>query len=202
MNSNKSDLNSIPSKQKNALIVFTRDPELGKCKTRLAKTIGDKSALNIYKYLLNHTAEITTDLNADKFVFYSENIKEKDMWDSRIFKKHLQLGTDLGHRMEHAFQTIFKLHYEKAIIIGSDLLDLKTDLIETAFQLLDHNDYVIGPATDGGYYLLGMKTMNSALFKEKNWPTYIKHCAFASVLAVLLQQQSGFGVMRWRSDVQ
>ena len=58
---------------KNALVIFTRNPELGKCKTRLAKVIGDKSALEIYKYLLQHTANVSKEVDADRFVFYSES---------------------------------------------------------------------------------------------------------------------------------
>jgi rSAM/selenodomain-associated transferase 1 len=168
---NKINLNSDSPKSKNALIIFTRNPELGKCKTRLAKSIGDVAALNIYKYLLEHTATISQDVNADKFVFYSENIIKNDFWNDDVFNKKLQIGSDLGERMENAFKNMFQSHYEKVIIIGSDLLDLKTEYIETAFQLLQKNDFVIGPAKDGGYYLLGMKNLVPTLFKNKNWGT-------------------------------
>ena len=164
-------LNCDVSKPKSALIIFTRNPELGKCKTRLAKTIGDEAALNIYKYLLNHTATISKDVNADKFVFYSENIIEKDLWKDDVFNKNLQTGNDLGERMDHAFKQLFQSHYKKVIIIGSDLLDLKPRDIETAFELLNNNDVVIGPAKDGGYYLLGMNRLHSNLFKNKKWGT-------------------------------
>jgi len=164
-------LNCNVSKSKNALIIFTRNPELGKCKTRLAKTIGDKAAVDIYKYLLKHTVTISQDINVDKFVFYSEDIKKKDLWNNAVFIKKLQQGIDLGERMEHAFKQLFQSHYEKVVIIGSDLLDLKPTDIETAFQLLNNNDFVIGPAKDGGYYLLGMKRLQSKLFKNKKWGT-------------------------------
>ena len=62
---------------KKALIVFTRNPELGKCKTRLAATIGDQSALDVYRFLLDHTVKITSPLRADVYVYYSEKIREK-----------------------------------------------------------------------------------------------------------------------------
>ncbi|MFV0571291.1 MAG: hypothetical protein ACK5M1_02520 [Xanthomarina gelatinilytica] len=88
---------------KKALIIFTRNPELGTCKTRLAKSIGDEAALAIYKYLLQHTANITAPVSADKFVFYSENILENDIWDDTIFRKKLQEGADLGLKMQNAF---------------------------------------------------------------------------------------------------
>ena len=152
---------------KNALIIFTRNPELGKCKTRLAKVIGDEAALEIYKYLLNHTAEISKNIKADKFVFYSDDIKKEDLWNKDIFRKKLQYGTDLGARMENAFTELFQLNYEKVLIIGSDLLDLNTKQVDDAFQLLNINDIVIGPAKDGGYYLLGMKSPHLKVFKNK-----------------------------------
>src|SRR5690554_224775 len=66
---------------KKALIIFTRNPELGKVKTRLAKSVGDESALNIYKFLVQHTVEVTKNLNVDKYVFYSEEIHKNDAWD-------------------------------------------------------------------------------------------------------------------------
>ena len=154
---------------KNVLIIFTRNPELGKCKTRLAKTVGDEAALNIYKYLLNHTATVSANAKADKYVFYSETIKKDDLWNLDVFRKKLQYGYDLGARMENAFSELFQLGYEKIIIIGSDLLDLTTNHIEEAFQTLNNHDVVIGPAKDGGYYLLGMKTMIPNIFKNKDW---------------------------------
>ncbi|WP_166967185.1 TIGR04282 family arsenosugar biosynthesis glycosyltransferase [Yeosuana marina] len=154
---------------KNALIIFTRNPELGKCKTRLAKTIGNEAALEIYKFLLEHTAEISKTVKADRYVFYSENIKKEDVWNSEVFRKKLQYGYDLGARMENAFSELFQLGYEKIIIIGSDLLDLTTEHIHDAFQLLNTNDFVVGPAKDGGYYLLGMKSVHSEIFKNKDW---------------------------------
>jgi len=156
---------------KNALIIFARNPELGKCKTRLAKVIGNEAALEIYKYLLNHTAEISKNIKADKFVFYSDDIKKEDLWNKDIFRKKLQYGTDLGARMENAFTELFQLNYEKVIIIGSDLLDLNTKHVNDAFELLENNELVIGPAKDGGYYLLGMKTLHLNVFKNKDWGT-------------------------------
>ena len=156
---------------KNALIIFTRNPELGKCKTRLAKTIGDEAALEIYKHLLKHTASVSETVNADKFVFYSENIKKDDIWNASHFKKKLQNGSNLGERMENAFTELLNLGYQKVVIIGSDLLDLDSALIDDAFNQLNHFEHVIGPAKDGGYYLLGIKTLNPNLFKNKHWGT-------------------------------
>lgn len=156
---------------KKAVIIFTRNPELGTCKTRLAKTVGDESALNIYNYLLNHTAKGASQVSADRYVFYSEEIMTDDIWDEKYFRKKLQFGHDLGAKMEHAFFELFQLGYEKVVIIGSDLLDLNAEHIETAFEYLNNNEVVMGPATDGGYYLLGLKTLYTDIFKNKEWGT-------------------------------
>ncbi|WBU90180.1 TIGR04282 family arsenosugar biosynthesis glycosyltransferase [Cellulophaga omnivescoria] len=156
---------------KNLLLIFTRNPELGKCKTRLAAKTGDKIALDIYKFLLNHTVSITTKLNADKQVHYSVAIRENDIWDSTIYQKKLQDGSNLGTRMMNAFKQGFADGYKNIIIIGSDLYDLNTADIQDAFNHLLNNDFVVGPATDGGYYLLGMKKLNHAVFENKDWGT-------------------------------
>ncbi|MHA7942944.1 TIGR04282 family arsenosugar biosynthesis glycosyltransferase [Formosa sp. 3Alg 14/1] len=156
---------------KKALIIFARNPELGKCKTRLAKTIGDENALEIYKMLLQHTAKIAEKVKADQFVYYSEHIHKNDTWDDTNFRKKLQQGNDLGERMKHAFSDLFQNNYQKVIIIGSDILDLNAEIIEDAFSQLEYHDTVIGPAKDGGYYLLGMKTLHANLFENKSWGT-------------------------------
>ena len=155
----------------NALIIFTRNLELGNCKTRLAKTIGDESALKIYRYLLQHTAKVSVPIRADKFVFYSEHIKKNDLWNDDVFKKKLQYGDDLGSRMENAFSELFGLGYKNIVIIGSDLLELNSEDISHAFDSLKHHDIVIGPSKDGGYYLLGMKKIHENVFKNKAWGT-------------------------------
>ena len=156
---------------KNLLIVFTRNPELGKVKTRLAKTVGNATALKIYIFLLERTRDIAVQVSADKAVYYSVKVRENDIWDANNFQKHQQVGEDLGIRMLHAFKNGFKAGYEKVMIIGSDLYDLTAETIENAFMALEDNEVVIGPAEDGGYYLLGMNSLEEKVFKNKNWGT-------------------------------
>jgi|TARA_B100000809_G_scaffold101394_1_gene99944 rSAM/selenodomain-associated transferase 1 len=156
---------------KNLLIVFTRNPELGKVKTRLAKTVGNAIALKIYTFLLERTRDIAVQVSADKAVYYSVKVRENDIWDTNNFQKHQQVGEDLGIRMLHAFKNGFKAGYEKVMIIGSDLYDLTAETIENAFIALKDNEVVIGPAEDGGYYLLGMNSLEEKVFKNKNWGT-------------------------------
>jgi rSAM/selenodomain-associated transferase 1 len=155
----------------NLLLIFTRNPELGKCKTRLASSVGDKTALAIYIFLLEHTVSVTRELNVTKEVYYSEAIREDDLWHPAIYHKKIQLGSDLGERMANAFKAGFKAGYKKIVIIGSDLYDLSSKDLEEAFKMLQANDFVLGPASDGGYYLLGMTHFIPDIFKNKDWGT-------------------------------
>ena len=164
-------MSDINLKSTNLLIIFTRNPELGKVKTRLAKEVGDQAALEIYEFLLEHTVSATKDLGFTREVHYSEEIQHNDIWDEDIYIKKQQIQGDLGEKMEHAFLSGFKNGYKNIIIIGSDLYDLNQEDIEEAFKALETFEYVLGPAEDGGYYLLGMNTFKPEIFKNKAWGT-------------------------------
>lgn len=181
---------------KKALIIFIKNPEIGKVKTRLAKSIGNESALEVYKFLLHHTMEITKDLKVDKYLFYSENIYRDDIWDSEIFRKKLQKGNDLGEKMNNAFNEVFEIGYQMAVIVGSDIFDLDTADLETAFDTLENHQTIIGPAADGGYYLLGLKQPNPKIFQNKTWST-------SSVLEETLMDLKGtdYIVLDERNDI-
>ncbi len=157
--------------EKNLLIIFTRNPEPGKVKKRLAADIGDRAALEVYKMLLERTARITRNLPFEKIVYYSEAVEQEDCWENAIFQKRAQKGADLGERMENAFRENFDDGYSHIAIIGSDIYELQQQDIWEAFRALEQNDAVLGPAPDGGYYLLGMNSLNSAVFKNKAWST-------------------------------
>ncbi|MEM6718594.1 MAG: TIGR04282 family arsenosugar biosynthesis glycosyltransferase [Bacteroidota bacterium] len=154
---------------KTLLMTFTRNPELGKVKTRLAQGIGEKAALEVYIKLLEHTETVLQQIETDKCVWYSVAVHKNDLWDDAIYQKKAQFGNDLGERMRNAFKDAFDNHYEKVIIIGSDLYDLQPKHINEAIAALDTNDIVLGPAKDGGYYLLGMKTLQEEAFLPKDW---------------------------------
>ncbi len=156
----------------NALLIFIRNPQKGRVKTRLAVTLGEDAAYDIYLQLLAHTRRVTLATAADRLVFYSHFIDYNDQWTFPGFEKHLQAGDpDLGARMEAAFQLAFSQHYDKAVIIGSDCIQLSPAILETAFLALDSFPYVLGPAFDGGYYLLGMRKPAPSLFNNMAWST-------------------------------
>lgn len=155
-----------------ALLIFARNPEPGKCKTRLASTIGDTAALAIYTFLLEHTAKIARSLkNTDKHVYFSDHQGDGSLWEPETFSCHIQRGEDLGARMLSAFEDAFAAGYGKVVLIGTDLYDLGPEDLAAAFASLDTHQAVLGPADDGGYYLLGLTKKVPALFRNKAWGT-------------------------------
>lgn len=151
------------------LMVFVRNPVEGKVKTRLASSVGAKVALEVYEKLLDHTRKISFQLEVDKAVYYSDFIPEDDCWKRSGFLQEVQVGSDLGEKMMHAFSQAFHAKYNYVVIIGTDCIELSSEILQEAFHRLDEHDVVIGPAQDGGYYLLGMKRIHQALFQHKRW---------------------------------
>lgn len=153
-----------------AIIIFQKNAELGKVKTRLARDLGDHKALEIYEGLCDFTHEVCRKVEVDKFLYYSNFIPQlKPSFDSYHFR--IQSGEGLGERMSNAFADVFSQDYQKVLIIGTDCAEISPDLIEDAFDQLEKNEVVIGPAVDGGYYLLGMGKYFPQIFKEVNWST-------------------------------
>ena len=153
------------------LLLFVKHPVAGKAKTRLAKSIGNEKALVVYRKLLTYTCEIAKQLHVNKVVFYGNQIPESDLWSEAGFARYEQHGETLGDRMENAFLWGFEQGYKQIIIIGSDCADIDSTLLEDAFSQLDNHDFVMGPANDGGYYLMGMNALFSPVFQNKNWST-------------------------------
>jgi uncharacterized protein len=156
---------------KSLLIIFYRNPTIGQVKTRLAVTIGKEKALEVFRRLASHTKQITESLTIDKIVFYSDSIDLMDIWPNAKYLKALQQGNDLGEKMKNSFAAAFESGYDSVCIIGTDCYELETRIIAQAFEALVSDDVVIGPASDGGYYLLGMRRFHPELFDDKQWST-------------------------------
>ncbi len=156
---------------KEAIIIFLKYPELGRSKTRLAATIGNEKALKVYKELLEHTHLISKELNLDKYLFYDKVTSRKMPWRDDIYHTAYQVESDLGGRMQNAFESLFNKGYERVVIMGSDCYELTKEIIEEAFEKLKSKEVVIGPAKDGGYYLLGLTQLIPQLFTDVKWST-------------------------------
>lgn len=156
---------------KNTLLIFIRNPELGKVKTRLARSVGDVEALRIYQILLDKTRMTVQGCAVERWLFYSDFPDDKDQWDPALFHKKLQSTGDLGERMAAAFHAAFEAGAERVAIVGSDCPELSPEILDQAFDQLHQNQFVLGPVPDGGYYLLGMSYFEPSVFQDIAWST-------------------------------
>jgi len=160
-----------------SLIVFVKNPIQGNVKTRLAATVGHEKAVEVYIELLKHTKKVIkkllesapTSVQFGVNVYYGDYVNSNDLWSELPVNKYLQSEGDLGERMKNALKAEFVAGASQVVIIGSDCLMLRPRHIKNAMDELGTVDVVIGPATDGGYYLLGMKQLHPFLFENKSW---------------------------------
>jgi len=180
------------------LIIFVKNPVAGEVKTRLAASIGDMNALQVYKSLLAHTRSVASEVEADRQVWYSSKIDRRDAWESELFEKRLQTGGDLGERMANAFSQGFEQGYRQIVIIGSDCAELTAGHIEEAYRHLENNDAVIGPSEDGGYYLLGLAQFQPEIFSGVEWST---PSVLNQTIEILEQNRIGFRQLETLNDI-
>lgn len=155
--------------KKEVVLVFQKNEVLGRVKTRLASGMGDLRALEIYRHLIQSTYSVLEDVLAPVWTYYSDFIPE--IVNPLIAKSFVQEGQDLGERMANAFERSFESGMEKVVLIGTDCPTLQSQHLNQAFEALTHSDLVLGPATDGGYYLIGMKRKADYLFEGISWST-------------------------------
>ena len=155
------------------LIIFVKYPQAGRVKTRLAKSIGKDKAACLYKEFVQDTISQTRSSRYRQVIFYTPKNKRQEIsqWLGNDLSYYSQEGKDLGQRMYKAFDLILKVASSQAVIIGSDSPLINKRNIARAFKVLERKDCVIGPAQDGGYYLLGLKKPNKDIFKNIDWST-------------------------------
>ena len=176
------------------LIVTVKNPELGKVKTRLAKDLGEERALDIYKKLLEKTRRTVEGLPFSKAIYYSSFVDLCDEWDNDSYIKRLQSEGDIGQRMSNAIGEALSDGFAKVCLIGSDIYEISAEVIHDAFRLLETHDVVVGPAKDGGYYLIGMKKHYDHIFNISKWST-------DQVLAETIVQIKSLGLTWTTTDV-
>lgn len=180
----------------NAVIVFLKNLTLGKVKTRLAATVGDQKALEIYGQLVAHTLKQVSQSGQKALLYFSDDLHSDLPQFDQQYSLRLQEGSDLGERMSNAFKDVFETSARKVLIIGTDCPGLDASIIKEAFDALDGHDIVIGPATDGGYYLLGMRNFQGFIFEDIPWSTSkvleltLEKCARHSLTYCLLKELS------------
>jgi len=159
------------------LVVIAKQPESGKVKTRIAAALGDDRAAELYRCALHDTLALARSVDGVAYALsYAPPTADGRRYFEGIapeFTLIPQQGTIFGERLSGTFSRLL-LEYGPVVLIGSDSPDLPTELIDRAFSLLATNaDVVLGPADDGGYYLLGMRAMQPALFERIDWSTEV-----------------------------
>jgi len=180
---------------KQLIIVFVKNIKLGKVKTRLAKTIGNQAAFEVYSALVKVTEIAIENILTDKRIYFSETIV-KTNWEN--CQKAVQEGKDLGERMKNAFKKGFEDGYERIVLIGSDLPDIHSKHIEKGLQALETNEVVFGPALDGGYYLIGLSKSHPFIFEKKPWS---EPQLLAVSLEELQQKNISFSLLETLNDI-
>jgi rSAM/selenodomain-associated transferase 1 len=182
------------------MLLFVKSPEKGKVKSRLSEAIGEEMALALYKhFVLDTVATLKKERRPFKVCFYPADSREMVVgWLGNGLAYMPQLGEDLGKRMENAFHQIFSEGFSRAIIIGSDIPDLPVTVLHEALESLKTSDAVIGPAVDGGYYLIGFRadTFLPDVFDGQAWST---DSVFGDTMALF--ERSAYRVHRlpeWR----
>ena len=177
MKNSDSNPDSTPAKSTEVIGLFAKFWEPGTVKTRLAKLLGAEPACAVYVEFLTHLVRKLATVGDQRYIVFSPTDKQdefknfcgevlsKDTWQLTP-----QVDSDLGTRMRTFFDQQFaRPAVEKVIVIGADSPQLTLGMIGKAFAELDHHDVVIGPSTDGGYYLLGMRTQSADLFSGIQW---------------------------------
>jgi hypothetical protein len=158
------------------LLIFTRFPVPGRTKTRLIPALGPGGAANLQRQLTEHVVKIATQLSqhqpiAVALVYTGGTEIQMRQWLGLDLTYVCQGEGNLGDRLQGAFQTAFAQGNEKVIVIGIDCPFITGELLQTAFDSLDTHEAVIGPALDGGYYLLGLTAPRPQYFQQIDWGT-------------------------------
>jgi len=169
----------MPINFKKHLIVFTRYPEPGTTKTRLIPLIGAEGAADLQRKMTEHTLSQVKRLSTSHELAVEIRYEGGDKnlmqtWLGQDFEYRPQGSGDLGLRMKRSFQDAFRAGATKAVIIGTDIPDITNVIIQKAFDALKLKNLVLGPAKDGGYYLIGLQknSLSKAipdLFSGINW---------------------------------
>jgi uncharacterized protein len=163
----KFQIQAVPSEQ---LIIFVKAPRRGTVKTRLAASIGAAPALAVYRRLVAVLREELKRLpNVELRYSPDDAASEIAAWLQPDWRSTPQGAGDLGQRMNAAFAEHFAAGAERVVIVGSDCPDVSAADIRTAWAALRSNDVMLGPATDGGYWLIGLRAPQPELFAHMPW---------------------------------
>lgn len=163
--------NNKPANQQ-LLIVFAKAPLEAQCKTRLIPLLGENGATEFYRDLLQYCLHTVSQLDSTDIALYvtphTQHSFIQQLATNYGSALQPQQGKHLGERMHQAIQQELQ-QYQRVVLIGSDCPDISVHYLEQAFDALKHSDLVIGPATDGGYVLIGGQRISPTIFANTHW---------------------------------
>ena len=176
--------------------IFVKQPVAGKVKTRLAAEIGESAVTECYAAFVRDLVEIFQTTGDDRFLCYAPANGESEAYFQTLAENNYQLWPQpesiLGARLQQFFDDSFTNNSQRVIVIGSDSPSLPVEVVSSAFDQLQHVDCVIGPATDGGYYLLGQRAESRPLFDDINWS---KPTVFLDTIALMKQLKLTYAIL-------
>lgn len=189
----------MENKKSECLIIFTRYPEPGKTKTRMIPILGAEGAASLQREMTEFTVKQGQKVQQTRRLslevhFAGGNWKSMENWLGSDLVYKQQSGGDLGERMNSAFTLSFGEDMTRVVIIGIDCPEVNSSLLAQAFDSLGEYDLVVGPAKDGGYYLIGLKCSVPELFRGVTWGT-------GAVLAQTTQIAEKLGLSSYYLDL-
>ncbi|WP_228568821.1 TIGR04282 family arsenosugar biosynthesis glycosyltransferase [Campylobacter sputorum] len=176
----------------NAVILFTKAPISGFCKTRLYSFMSKDDAANLQDYLIKKNLEILSSVDVKIFI-YLDGEYEFENFDTKK-----QQGENIGEKMSNALREVLNLGYKKVILIGSDLINLNKDILNLAFDILDNKNVVLSPSNDGGYSLIGLKSSRDDIFKLEKFST---NSVLKNTIEILNDKNLSYGLTPEISDI-
>lgn len=186
----------------NGLVLFTRYPEAGKTKTRLIPHLGAKQAATLQRRMTEHIVIHLQTLQSQSAAaieihFAGGTLPSMQQWLGTDLTYQPQTGGDLGQRLHHVFERGLQT-FQRLVVIGADCPSITPEHLKTAFRRLQTHDVVVGPADDGGYYLIGLRRQCAELFQDMPWGT---PQVFEQTVAIARRLQLSLATLETLSDI-
>jgi hypothetical protein len=184
------------------IVIMVKDPRYGNVKSRLAEKLGKGLAETLYRCFVADILHALGSIAHPRVVAFTPSGSQESVeeWIGTGIPLMEQRGSDLGERMKNLFLDLFREGYSRVVLVGSDIPDLTADLVEEAFSVLKTCDGVIGPAMDGGYYLIGFtpEGFSPSAFQGIEWGT---DQVYERTMRLFLEQGCRFRALPIRSDM-
>jgi rSAM/selenodomain-associated transferase 1 len=184
------------------LLFFVKYPQNGKVKSRLQDSLASEKIIELYKHFVMDILTTIQSINIPFIICFYPPDKESSVmnWLGSHYSYQKQQGIDIGERMKDSFKKTFSQGYQKVVLIGSDIPDLPSEILISAFSLLNKYDVVLGPSEDGGYYLIGFTNtgFSPQIFHNISWNTNL---VFEQTINIVKEQEGQVHLLPTWNDI-